>query len=198
MRTPRPQLVLTAIAIAVAGVSCSDGGRPVAPGVTELGTVAASAARNDAAAAARDGIADIDFGRTNTGTDFPPPQGHDRSTHSYDKISPRAVVIPVGGTVRMATGVFHQAAIYDVGTKPEDIVLSPATLDDINVPFPPGVLADFVINDPTNRLAVSPVFFAPTTWTAPPVFDRPGTYLIICTILPHFAGAKMYAYVIVK
>jgi hypothetical protein len=156
-----------------------------------------SAAQN-AAAPGQSPIADIDFGRTNTGTAFPAPSGHDRSFHSYDKISPRAVVIPVGGTVRMATGVFHQAAIYDVGTKPEDIVLSPATLDDINVPFPPGVLPDFVINYPTDRLALSPVFFAPTTWTAPAVFDRPGTYLIICTILPHFVEAKMYAYVIVK
>jgi hypothetical protein len=198
MRRSRSQLLLSTIALVAASVSCSDGGRPVAPVPAGAGSATASAARNDAGVAARDGIADIDFGRINTGTDYPPPEGHDRSFHSYDKISPRTVVIPVGGTVRMATGVFHQAAIYDVGTTPDDIVLSPATLDDINVPFPPGVLPDFVINDPTNRLALSPVFFAPTTWTAPAVFDRPGTYLIICTILPHFAGAKMYAYVIVK
>jgi hypothetical protein len=143
-------------------------------------------------------VVDIDFGRTNTGTAFPPTSGHDQSSHSYDKVSPRAVIVPVGGTVRLNTGVFHQAAIYDVGTEPEDIVLSPETLDDIAVPFPPGLLTDFLIDYEPGRLALSPIFSAPTTWTAPMVFDRPGKYLIICTILPHFVNAKMYAYVIVK
>ncbi|HEX6052722.1 MAG TPA: hypothetical protein VFZ21_25830 [Gemmatimonadaceae bacterium] len=195
MKRTRTMLLLGTASLAVSVVSCTDGGA-IAPTAAGAGSVAAAdAARNDAA---RDDVAEIAFGRTNTGTVFPAPSGHDRSFHSYDKVVPRTVVIPVGGTVRMTTGVFHQAAIYDVGTTPDDIVVSPGTLDDISVPFPPGLLPDFLINDPTNRLALSPIFFEPTTWTAPAVFDRPGTYLIICTILPHFVEAKMYAYVIVK
>ena len=30
------------------------------------------------------------------------------------------------------------------------------------------------------------------------VFESPGRYLVICTLLPHFVGAKMYGWVIVK
>ena len=85
-----------------------------------------------------------------------------------------------------------------VGTRPEDITLSDATLDDLVVPLPPGVLPNFVINDPNNRVAVGPAInpVAPQSWTTPAgTFDTPGRYLVICQFLPHFADAKMYAYV---
>jgi hypothetical protein len=37
------------------------------------------------------------------------------------------------------------------------------------------------------------------SWTSPAgTFDQPGTYLVICAIVPHFVEAKMYAWVVVK
>ena len=81
------------------------------------------------------------------------------------------------------------------GTKPGDITISDATLDDLDLA--PGVtLPNFVINDPNNRIADGPPPFFAGSWTTPPgTFDDPGTYLVICKILPHFADAKMYAWV---
>jgi hypothetical protein len=142
--------------------------------------------------------ATLTFGVVGVGSPFEPPSGHDASGHAYDKILPHVVNIAAGGRVTIDIGPFHAAAVYDDGTRPEDITISPATLDDLSVPFPPGVLPDFIINDPSNRIAASPPLnpVAPTTWTTPAgTFDTPGRYLVICTVLPHFAGAKMYAYV---
>ena len=142
--------------------------------------------------------ATLTFGKDGVGSPFAPPSGHDASGHAYDKIVPHVVNIAAGGSVTINIGPFHAAAVYDDGTRPQDITISPATLDDLAVPFPPFVLTDFIINDPTNRIALGPPLNpgAPTTWTTPAgTFDTPGRYLVICTVLPHFAGSNMYAYV---
>ena len=141
----------------------------------------------------------VTFGRENTGTSFPPAE-HDRSFHAFDKIVPKTVVIAAGGSVTFNVAPFHWVAIYEPGVGPDDLTITPATLDDLAVPFPPFVLTDFIINDPTNRVVRGPALaFAPSTWTTPAgTFDTPGKYLVICQVLPHFAGAKMYAYVDVK
>jgi plastocyanin len=137
------------------------------------------------------------FGRTGVGSPFDPAVGHDASPHSYDKILPHTVNIAAGGSVTFNLAPFHAVAIYDDGTQPGDVTISPATLDDLPAPFIP----DFIINDPTNRIALGPPLNpgAATTWTSPPgTFDEPGTYLVICAVLPHFAGSKMYAFVKVQ
>jgi hypothetical protein len=37
------------------------------------------------------------------------------------------------------------------------------------------------------------------SWTSPAgTFDEPGKYLIVCTVVPHFTLAKMYAWVVVR
>lgn len=141
----------------------------------------------------------VTFGRTNTGTAFPPAE-HDRSFHSYDKVVPYTVVIAAGGSVTFNTAPFHWVAIYEPGVGPDDLTITPATLDDLVVPFPPFLIPDFIINDPTDRVVRGPALaFAPTSWTTPPgTFNTPGKYLVICQVLPHFAFARMYAYVEVK
>lgn len=139
----------------------------------------------------------VTFGRTGVGSPFDPAIGHDRSGHAPEKILPHTVNIAAGGSVTFNLAPFHAAAIYDNGTQPGDITISPATLDDLPAPFIP----DFIINDPSNRIALGPPLNpgAPTTWTTPPgTFDDPGTYLVICTVVPHFVGAKMYAFVKVQ
>lgn len=136
----------------------------------------------------------VTFGRTGVGSPFPPPSGHDASGHAYDKVLPHTVNISAGGSVTFNILPIHAVAIYDDGTEPSDITLSPATLDDLVLG--PVTLPDFVINDPANRIAQGPAPLFAGSWTTPAgTFDTPGTYLVICTILPHFADAKMYAYV---
>ena len=145
--------------------------------------------------------ATVRFGRDNVGSPFRPPDPHDASFHAIDKITPHAAVISAGGSVTFEMGPFHQVAIYDDGTQPEDIDVT-MTIDlTAPPPAPPGtvIIPDFIIDDPSNRLAVGPFSFAPTSWTSPPgTFDQPGTYLVICQVVPHFMFAKMYAFVIVK
>lgn len=141
------------------------------------------------------------FGNELAGSGYPPPSGHDRSFNGVDRIIPHTVVIPVGGTVVIELHEFHQAAIYDVGTRPEDIAADvesgAATLEDLTAPI---FIPDFLIDDPVNRLARSP--FVPggeMMWTTPEgTFDEPGTYLMICDVVPHFFESRMYGYIIVK
>lgn len=145
--------------------------------------------------------ATVRFGRDNVGSPFRPPDPHDASFHAIDKVTPHTAVISAGGSVTFEMGQFHQVAIYDDGTQPEDIDVT-MTIDlTAPPPAPPGtvIIPDFIIDDPANRLAVGPFSFGPTSWTSPAgTFDQPGTYLVICRVVPHFVVAKMYAFVIVK
>jgi plastocyanin len=145
--------------------------------------------------------AHVHFGDENAGSPFSPELGHDQSFHAADKMVPRTVVISQGGSVTFSITPAHQVAIYGPGTKPGDINLHPDFLDDVAVPFPPFIIPDILINYPVGRVALAPApnLFEHTTWTTPAgTFDEPGRYLVICTILPHFAGADMYGWVIVQ
>lgn len=144
--------------------------------------------------------ATVRFGLNEVGSPFPPPAGHDHSTHAKDHIVPRTVVIAQGGSVTFEIDEFHQPALYRPGTAPEDITVSDATLQDLSLPcVPGGVLPKFVINDPNGRILLGPPHScAEQTWTTPPgTFDHPGRYLVICTTLPHFRNG-MYGWVIVQ
>ena len=143
----------------------------------------------------------VSFGRDDVGSSFPPPSGHDQSFHAKDNIRPQVVHIAAGGSVTFQMGTFHQVAIYDAGTQPSDIDASIRADLTAPPPAPPGtvIIEDFLIDDATDRLAVGPFSFAPMSWTSPPgTFDTPGTYLLICRVVPHFLGANMYAYVVVR
>ena len=141
----------------------------------------------------------VSFGRDDVGSPFPPPDLHDGSGHARVNMFPRTVVLAAGGSVKFELGTVHQVAVYSPGTEPSDIVISPATLDDVTMEF--GVfIPDFRINDPTNRIVLGGTqSLFPSEWTTPPgTFDQPGLYLVICTTLPHFAANNMYAWVRVK
>jgi len=112
---------------------------------------------------------------------------------------PNEVKIKAGGTVNFIIAGFHLVVVYDDGTQPGDIntaILVPPT----NAPAPP------LINDATNRIyrGIDPTILpllqgppqqGPVGPPAQPVlqdrvevvhFPNPGTFLVICGVLPHF------------
>ncbi len=189
-RSPRVRWIAAGTALAL--VACLDRTPPTA--TSDLGAdgpaLAASAARGVTAANAV-----MEFGRPDLGSAFPPPDGHDASTHAKDRMNPRTVVIAVGGTVTFRVAPFHNPAIYDQGTQPEDIEVSPRTLRPLSLG--PVFIPDFVIDDATNRLWQGSYSLAPQELTSPP-FTAPGRYLVICTTVPHFVDNGMYGWVIVQ
>ena len=122
----------------------------------------------------------------------PPPSNH-------HELIPNVAKIKAGGYVNFIISGFHVVAIYDDGTKPSDI-------NSGNVVQLGGILPP-VINDPNRRLyrGINPVI-SPGSAPPPPFpvinldrvevvhFDAPGTYLVICAVLPHFEQG-MYGYV---
>lgn len=144
--------------------------------------------------------ATVQFGLNQEGAPFLehfPPPGTD-AHHAIDSIVPRTVVIAAGGSVTFDIARFHQVAIYEPGTTPEDIDTS--VLTDLNVACPPFFVPDLVIADALGRVALGPAQACGSqVWTTPAgTFDDPGKYLVICTTLPHFAENDMYGWVIVK
>ncbi|HEU4830309.1 MAG TPA: hypothetical protein VFT04_14040 [Gemmatimonadales bacterium] len=184
---------LLTTALCAAAIACADA--PTAQSRFEHDGAFGSAAIESATPS----TATIVFGANLHGSAFPPPSGHDASFNAKDNLIPRTVVINRGGSVTFRIDALHQPAVYEPGTGPEDITVSPATLEDAN-PAPGVVLADFRINDPEGRIALGPAqSFAPQEWTTPPgTFEEPGRYFVICTSTPHFLGAKMYGWVIVR
>lgn len=191
-----PVLALTILALAL--VSCDTA--PTEPSASSTAISSANVG-NLALAPNMPDIAHVMFGNEQAGTGYDPPSGHDRSWHGVDRIIPHNVVIPVGGMVHFEIHAFHQAAIYAPGTTPEDIeadiASGAATLVDLTSPI---FIPNFLIDDPVNRLAISP--FVPggeLEWSPPEgTFDEPGVYLMICTVTFHFFESKMYGYIIVK
>lgn len=111
----------------------------------------------------------------------PPPANH-------HVLVPQVARIRAGGTVNFIIAGLHQVLIYDDGTKPEDINTS------LTAPLPP---LPPLIADPNRR-----IYRGPDPRVLLPVVDRvevvhfaePGTYLVICGVLPHFQDG-MYGYV---
>ena len=185
---------IAAVALAVIVAACMDRTPPTAARDADRApSFAAAEAAGDRGAAPTSAI--MEFGRPELGSTYAPPEGHDASTHAKDKMNPRTVVIAVGGTVTFRVAPFHNPAIYDAGTEPEDIEVSPRTLR----PLSPGpvFIPNFVIDDPTNRLWQGSYALVPQERTSPP-FTAPGRYLVICTTVPHFVDNNMYGWVIVQ
>jgi len=169
--------------------------------VTEANTptiAAVSGIRQADAKAAQSGdIPLVKFGQNEHGSPFAPAAGHDHSSQAKDLLIPRTVVISAGGRVEFEIDPFHRVNVYRAGTAPDDIDVSKL----INFVSGPVFIPNFVIDDPTNRIAQSPPFqFAiDQTWTTPVgTFNTPGRYLVMCNFLPHFVANDMYGWVIVK
>jgi plastocyanin len=195
MRTGAPVVVLV---VGLFALSCSQQ-RGIAPSpVAGPGSSASATAQSGvtsvttAAAAALPLTAEIQFGRADVGSGYPPPSGHDASFHANDKLFPRTVVIGAGGTVTFTTFGVHEIALYAAGTSPDDIDTSLTIIRGGGCPPVP------FINDPTNRIAV----WAPQCDGGPAVVTHPfpsaGKYLAICDFLPHFVDANMYGWIDVK
>lgn len=120
---------------------------------------------------------------------------------------PNQVTIKAGGTVNFMIAGFHVIAVYDDGTQPGSINTG-TTAPPFNAAMPP------IIEDETNRIyrgidpTVMPFLQGPMQkGPVGPAFqpllqDRievvqfpdPGTFLVICAVLPHFAMG-MYGFV---
>jgi len=143
------------------------------------------------------GSATVSFGGWMT--DFTPPL--DRFTSplppppsNHHVVTPNVAKIKAGGFVNFIISGLHIIAVYDDGTKPTDINVG--SLVGLGTGLPP------VINDATHRIYRGP---NPVLAVGPPPvinldrvevvhFAEPGTYLVICAVLPHFA-LGMYSYV---
>jgi len=178
--------------VCVALVACDE------PAATEAPGPSIRAMSPSSVSAARSGVTPVvKFGQNEHGSPFDPAVGHDHSSQAQDLLIPRTVVIPVGGQVTYQIDPFHRVNVYRPGTAPADIDLS-KLIDFVSGPV---FIPDFVIDDPTNRIAQSPPFqFAiDQTWTTPlGTFNVPGRYLVMCSFLPHFAENDMYGWVIVQ
>lgn len=145
--------------------------------------------------------ATVSFGYWPTGIDRFPNLGGPVVANGHQLI-PNAVRIMAGGTVNFIIAGFHHVLVYDDGTQPEDINTN-STIAPTTQPGPP------LINDPTDRIyrgldpSVLPVLRGSTP--APVLQDRvevvqfpdPGTYLVICGVLPHFVNDRMFGFVTV-
>ena len=107
------------------------------------------------------------------------PNGH--------QLIPVEVKIKAGGTVNYIIAGFHHVLVYDDGTQPGDInpnLLVPGSV-------PPGL-----IDDPNNRIyrGVDPRLF-PQDRVEVVRFSKPGTFLVICGVRPHFVNDGMFGFV---
>jgi len=130
--------------------------------------------------------ATVSFGAWMTPLDRFPNNSPREANHH--ELLPTMAKIRAGGSVNFIIGGFHHILVYDDGTKPGDIrtnMLIPPT----NQPVPP------LIADPRNRIYRG---LDPSTQPQDRVevvhFEEPGTYLVICGVLPHFQEG-MFGYV---
>ena len=108
------------------------------------------------------------------------PNGH--------QLIPYEATIKAGGTVNFMIAGFHHVLVYGHGTQPEDIDAT-QTIAPTNQPAPP------LIDDPTNRVyrGVDPSL-VPQDRIEVVQFPNPGTYLVVCGVLPHF-NDRMWGWV---
>ena len=90
----------------------------------------------------------------------------------------------------------HVVAIYDDGTRPEDI--DPNMLVQAE---PPITVGGGIIDDPDNRIyrgANQTGATGARDRVEVVHFSKPGTYLVICAIRNHFVNDGMYGFVVVR
>ena len=186
--TRRRMVLPLLLLVALVAVTCSQRSS-VSPSEVSSGVVVGGAASQGDTGS----NAVIDFGQANVGSPFPPPSGHDASSHAKDNLVPRTVVIDKNGTVTFKTFGIHQVAIYRPGIEPEDINTS------LVVPSPclPPTFPPLRINDANGRIIIwtPPCAGGPAapSWT----FTQSGKYLVICAFLPHFE-VQMWGWVVVR
>ncbi len=147
---------------------------------------------------------------------FPNLSPQARNVH---QLLPNEVTIKAGGAVNFIIAGFHHVLVYDDGTQPGDIVVDPAVLLIDYAPgriyrgLDPSTLTLLTIVQPATAAPFAPVII-PAIPAAPPnaaspaffalavrdrvevvQFPKPGTYLVICGVRPHFVNDKMFGFV---
>lgn len=114
--------------------------------------------------------------------------GNTRTSNQH-KLVPYSPTITAGGTVNYIIAGLHLVLVYAPGTTVESI-------DATRIEFAvPGGFPGF-INDPTNRIyrGLDPRMPTPLNRVEVVTFAEPGTYLVVCGLLPHFLD-KMVGFV---
>jgi hypothetical protein len=152
--------------------------------------------------------ADVSFGQWDLDTPLDRFPNNSPRNRNYHHLTPDIVHIKAGGAVNFQVAGFHHILIYDDGTQPADInraALIPTTVQ----PGPP------LINDPNRRIyrGLDPSVLPQLPGSTPPQplqdrietvrFPNPGTFLVMCGVLPHFFDAAtgqfiMFGYVKVR
>ena len=116
---------------------------------------------------------------------FTVPNDRTRNNH---QLIPQEVKIKAGGAVNFIISGFHEPVIYDAGTQPGDINTA------LQLPIPPVPVP--LIDDPSNRIfrGVDPRTVSQDRVESV-TFDKPGTYLVICSVFPHFVNDRMFGFV---
>jgi plastocyanin len=180
----RLRLTQLALLLPLLAIACAQpGSAPSSPSSTG-GSLAASTPL----------AATVRFGNDTVGSKFPPPSGHDQSGHARDTLIPRTVVIDSGGTVTFVMGgPVHQVAIYDDGTRPDQVSRAATVIKGGCPPVPyitgagdPNLVA--VVGEPMCAGGASSVSYT---------FNTPGRYLVICAFIPHL-DLGMYGWVEVR
>lgn len=127
----------------------------------------------------------VGFDRFNNGTAGP----NDR-TKNHHVLTPFNAQIKPGGAVSFLISGFHQPAIYQPGTEPQDI----DTTKVVTGSTPPGL-----IDDPNGRVfrGVDPRS-VPQDRIENVTLSEPGKYLVICAVVPHFVNDNMHGYITVQ
>ena len=119
------------------------------------------------------------------------PNSSNTRLNNKKTMTPNVVTIKAGSTVNFIVSGLHNISVYDDGRLPEDInttqlVTTTGTPNDIPI-----------IDDATNRIyrGLDPTL-QPIERVEAVSFEKPGTYLVICGIQPHFQSG-MYGYVVV-
>ena len=188
----RPVLILAVIAIVVAGFTSY---RLFARNNAVLAEDAHSSHHASSAkpSAALDGPlanATISFGAWKTTPAYDRMTQPPAAPNNEHVVLPQTVKIKAGGAVNFIISGLHQVIVYDDGTQPSDI--------DVTNPLPAIGSLPPLINDPNHRLyrGPDPRLIFPNIIDRVEVvqFANPGTYLVICGVLPHFQ-AGMYGFV---
>ena len=134
--------------------------------------------------------ATVSFGRWMTSPSLDRFPNNSPRTANHHELIPQIAKIKAGGTVNFIIAGFHQVIIYDDGTQPGDIDTTITVLP-TNPPSPPPPL----IADANRRIyrGLDPSL-QPADRVEVVHFSEPGTYLVICGVLPHFQ-AGMYGFV---
>lgn len=150
----------------------------------------------------------VNFGDPNA-----PPTPGNSANHN---LLPNEVCISKDGSVNYTVNGFHQIAIYKVkkDTTRAEVISNPKAFVDIDnladLTLPDGtVIPGIMINDPHQRTFLEPaspfdhVVASPADLVSVD-FGRPGRYLVICAVLPHFldggpaANGGMFGFVDVE